>query len=96
MTKTRTIIDFEKLIKESTVDQLKSNGFKMWDEDIILIPGTMYDDIPEGMELVSINNEKKIFKRGITDNDIRFGCLAYGFNVKALMRDEKIDTILKK
>lgn len=44
-----------------------------------LLPGEWYDSIPEGFELIDIGGEKEIFQKGKTDNDIRFGCLAYGF-----------------
>lgn len=43
-----------------------------------LIPGEWYRHIPEGMALTCINGERTTFCTGETDNDIRFGCLAYG------------------
>lgn len=48
------------------------------DMDIWLIPGEWYDYIPDGYLLTDICGRQEPFKRGKTDNDIRFGCLAYG------------------
>jgi hypothetical protein len=45
---------------------------------LLLIPGEWYAHIPEGTSIVSIMGERETFKRGETDDDIRFGCLAYG------------------
>lgn len=44
-----------------------------------LFPKEWYDYIPDGFEIINVLGEKEIFKRSQTDNDIRFGCLAYGF-----------------
>ena len=48
------------------------------DEEIWLIPGEWYNVIPEGFILTCITGRDEPFKKGETDNDIRFGCLAYG------------------
>lgn len=44
-----------------------------------LFPGEWYDYIPEGFEVINISGETERFKRGETDDDKRYGCLAYGF-----------------
>jgi hypothetical protein len=49
------------------------NGAVLW-----LLPGEWYEDIPEGLEFTDIANTTEAFTPGVTDNDIRFGCLAFG------------------
>jgi hypothetical protein len=46
-------------------------------------PAEWYDHIPEGFEIVTINGAMKPFERGVTDDDRRFGLLAFGIVVKA-------------
>ena len=48
------------------------------DEDVILIPGEWYDVIPNGFIVTGLNGEQYPFKKGESDDDIRFGCLPYG------------------
>jgi hypothetical protein len=43
-----------------------------------LLPGEWYQAIPEGYPLTCISFREETFQLGVTDNDIRFGCLAYG------------------
>jgi hypothetical protein len=63
---------------------LKAIGCCPWDEpndkgeSLWLMPGEWYNHIPEGMPLTCIDGTTEPFKRGETDDDIRFGCLAYG------------------
>lgn len=45
---------------------------------LCLFPGEWYKHIPAGLEVVDINFQRDKFVPGETDNDIRFGCLAYG------------------
>lgn len=48
-----------------------------------LLPGEWYDYMPRRARLVSISGRAEAFDRGVTDNDTRFGCLAYGVVVGA-------------
>lgn len=48
------------------------------DEDILLIPGEWYNQIPDGFMVTGLSGEPYPFKKNETDDDIRFGCLAYG------------------
>jgi len=61
---------------------LKELGMRAWDavEDdvLMLFPGEWYDQIPTGYSIVSISGSTKSFDPGVTDSDIRFGCLPYG------------------
>ena len=62
---------------------LKDMGLRVWDEEdgrvLWLYPGEWYDCIPEDYEITDIFKEKEFFKKNQTDDDIRFGCLSYGF-----------------
>lgn len=48
------------------------------DEDVILIPGEWYNIIPDGFIVTGLYGEQHPFKKGESDDDIRFGCLPYG------------------
>jgi len=62
--------------------QLSEIGLQKWDETeegtSWLFPHQWYSGIPEGFEVTDINGKKELFKNGITDDDMRFGALAYG------------------
>lgn len=74
--------DFESLTK----DQAEMLGFKRWSEeepDLLLIPAYLWRFIPSGLNLKSINGEVENYKTfEDLDNDCRFGCLAYGLEIK--------------
>lgn len=48
------------------------------DEDIWLFPKEWYDLIPNGFIVTGLNGESYPFESGKSDDDTRFGCLAYG------------------
>ncbi len=52
------------------------------DEDIILFPGEWYNIIPDGFKCTSLYGQTAIFQKGKSDNDIRFGCIAFGIRRK--------------
>ena len=62
---------------------LKKIGCGIWNDEggkrHWLFPAEWYPHIPAGTPVVDINGETEAFNPGVTDNDIRFGCLAYGF-----------------
>ena len=68
---------------------LKALGCKKWDApdaagDVLwLFPAEWYDAIPDGLPVIDINGCTEAFERGVTDDDRRFGCLAFGFKRKA-------------
>lgn len=64
--------EFDAGRKDAPITTLKE------DKDIYLLPAEWYNSIPDGFELVDICGKKEFFKNGKTDNDQRFGCLAYG------------------
>ena len=49
---------------------------------LMLFPGEWYWAIPTGFDIVTIFFKPEKFQPGITDNDIRFGCLSYGILVQ--------------
>lgn len=77
---------------------LRALGCCPWDEpDAIgevlwLYPAEWYDRIPEGHIVTDINGEDEPFQRGVTDDDRRFGCLAYGFRKLASVGTSQLAT----
>lgn len=53
------------------------DGFTLW-----LYPGEWFDYIPKNYEVDCISGETLKWDSKECDNDIRFGCLAYGFKRK--------------
>jgi hypothetical protein len=45
---------------------------------LLLFPASLYDQIPDGLEVVSIMGRVSRFERGKTSDDRRAGLLAYG------------------
>lgn len=76
--KTKKEFDILKQMDEKT---LKMLGLQKWTEEdeLWLYPAEWYDSIPDGYEIVDINNVTENFKHGETDDDRRFGALAFGF-----------------
>ena len=66
-------------LKTLKPEVLKALCMAQWDEKgLWLFPGEWYEFIPEGFVVTDINYKTEPFKKGATDDDIRFGCLAYG------------------
>lgn len=75
-------IKFFDMLKSLEPEILKAIGLQEWDKGHWLYPVEWYDFIPNGYIVTDINNEDEPFVHGETDDDIRFGCLAYGFKIK--------------
>lgn len=75
----RNYIDFSNLTREEAF----ALRFGKWDDesDLYLIPLYLLPIIPIGTELTCINGGKIIYDGKNVDNDVRFGCIAYGFNI---------------
>ena len=74
-------IDF----KNITVEEAKELRFGKWSDeqpDLWLFPLYLVPIIPEGLEIEYIDGTKGIYKKDKMDNDTRFGCVAYGINIK--------------
>lgn len=88
--------DFEEL-RQMSKSALKELGLQPWndpfdqeprDEErfgkqvLMLFPGEWFRHIPEGFKIVDIFGKRERFHKRSTDNDIRFGCLAFGVLVE--------------
>lgn len=74
-------IDWNNLTK----DEARELGFGLWDEDkpnLYLIPLYLLPILPMGTKLTTINDKELVYDGTNVDNDIRFGCIAYGITVK--------------
>ena len=72
-------IDFNHL----TIEEAHELRFCKWNDEsnIYLIPLYLLPIIPIGTELTTIFGDKIIYDGTNVDNDIRFGCLAYGIEI---------------
>lgn len=67
---------------------LKELGLRKWGDDseadepsgrmLWLFPGEWYTSVPQGFVVTDIFWNEEPFVLGITDDDIRFGCLSFG------------------
>ena len=73
-------IDFQHLTRE----EARELRFMRWDDesDLYLIPLWLLPVVPIGTELTCISGDKIIYDGINVDNDIRFGCIAYGIELK--------------
>lgn len=74
-------IDWGKLTVEEALDL----GFAKWSEDtpdLYLIPLYLLPILPIGTKLTCISGETLTYDGKNVDNDIRFGCIAYGIEIK--------------
>ena len=78
-------VDFTNFSKE----ELLEIGFSMWDEKLILMPLWAFHICIDDTILTSIDDDEKIKGKDEIDTDIRFGCLAWGFNTKHLLKDQR-------
>lgn len=78
----RTVREFDAL-KLMDEQSLKDAGCGIWNKEggktHWLYPHEWYDFIPDGYEITDICGNVEPFEKGKTDDDIRYGCLAYGF-----------------
>lgn len=76
----RKHIDFSKLTREEAV----ALRFGKWDEEsnLYLIPLYLLPIVPVGTELTCIDGEKIIYNGKNVNNDIRFGCIAWGIKIE--------------
>jgi hypothetical protein len=77
-----TVEEFDRL-KTMSENNLKIAGCQIWDKENgnthWLYPAEWYNFIPDGYIVTGISGEAKPFRRGATDDDVRYGVLAYGF-----------------
>lgn len=82
---------------EFNVDELKTLGFNLWDDDnyLMLAPRWVFLVMKKGTQLTSISGETKTFGIDNIDMDTRFGSTAWGFT-KAQLRDHKLESIINE
>lgn len=66
--------------KSMDINCLKEFGFKSWNDELLLIPLWVTFLLPNDFELIGIMGDTSTI--GNCNKDVRFGCIAYGFNVK--------------
>lgn len=65
-------------------DVLLALGFRPWndgDPELWLIPFWLMPHIPDGFPVAAIDGEHLAWDKNRIDDDVRFGCLAYGIEV---------------
>lgn len=82
------VFDFNQLpnLEEETLKEIGCQEWDAPDEEgnvLWLFPAEWYDHIPNGTVVFDINGGEESFVKGETDDDMRFGALAYGFKRKA-------------
>ena len=68
-------------LKTAPVSILRDLGLQNWDDDLWLYPAEWYDYIPDGYEVIDINGNTECFRKGETDDDRRYGALAFGCKI---------------
>ena len=74
-------IDWNNLTKEEAYEL----RFMRWSEDqpdLYLLPLYILPILPIGTKIISIFGEEIIYDGTNVDNDIRYGCIAYGIEIK--------------
>lgn len=71
-------------LKFMSVIEAEERGFGNWEDNMFLLPCEWYAHIPPWLEVECINGEVGLWGDKQRDNDIRFGCLAYGIRINQL------------
>lgn len=77
----KTMEEWEALRDVPMQELCEAYSFGNWNLDgvpVALIPGEWHGALPEGLVLRCINGQDYTVGQDRIDNDIRFGCLAYG------------------
>ena len=80
-------IDFNNL-SEQEAKELRFGKWSEEDPTLYLIPIWLFPILPVGTKLTCINGEDIVYDGHNVDNDVRFGCLAYGVHVKLEKKGE--------
>ena len=72
-----------KYLSKMPLDRVRQLGCQVWNDTEKgihwLFPGEWYPYIPDWLDVLCIDGDIEKFQRGVTDDSIRFGALAYGF-----------------
>lgn len=77
----RQLIEVQHKFDRGEIDEAKRDDLVSRFENtrnLMLIPLYLFEQIPEGQQLYYIDGEAFLFNKEEADNDIRYGCLAYG------------------
>lgn len=74
----RKHIDFSNLTKKEALEL----GFRLWDDNLYLIPLYLLPIIPTGTELTCIDGTTIKYNGFNIDKDVRCGCIAWGINIE--------------
>lgn len=81
-------IDFNNLTEKEAIE-LRFGKWSEEDPSLYLIPIWLLPILPVGTKLTSINGDEIVYDGKNVDNDVRFGCLAYGVRVKLDTKGEE-------
>lgn len=81
-------INFNNLT-EGEAQELRFGKWSDDEPDLYLIPLYLLPILPIGTKLTCINGQKIVYDGHNIDNDVRFGCLAYGVRVKLDKKGEE-------
>lgn len=81
-------IDFNDLSKKEAIE-LRFCKWSEEDPSLYLIPIWLLPVLPVGTKLICINGDEIVYDGKNIDNDVRFGCLAYGVRVKLEKKGEE-------
>lgn len=81
-------IDFNNLSKKEAIE-LRFCKWSEEDPSLYLIPIWLLPILPVGTKLTCINGDEIVYDGEKVDNDVRFGCLAYGVRVKLDKKGEE-------
>ena len=81
-------IDFNDLSKKEAIE-LRFCKWSEEDPSLYLIPIWLLPVLPVGTKLTCINGAEIVYDGKNIDNDVRFGCLAYGVRVKLDKKGEE-------
>ena len=81
-------IDFNNL-SEQEAKELRFGKWSEEDPTLYLIPIWLFPILPVGTKLTCINGEDIVYDGHNVNNDVRFGCLAYGVRVKLEKKGEE-------
>lgn len=68
-------------LSAASPQSLQERGFGSWDGGLFLFPGEWYGHIPGFVEVECISGERGRWDAEERDDDVRFGCLAYGVRI---------------
>lgn len=71
-------------LKALPVTALRQLGFGGWDENLTVIPLWAWNYIADGETLTCIDGNQHVKGKGNIDLDVRFGCIAFGFETPKL------------